>query len=373
MAIADIFTPGTDVGGTDTQELFLIDWTDDVVLAYERKSVTEGRFARKFTTAGDMKAAQWILTARREAQHHARGEDLVTDGTYLGSTQSTQRLAYFDRPWVAPVLIDDMDRAQTHWPATAEERRQAAEAITRGLDSYRLRLLARAAWRHDDTAAGAQALSTTPDANDLTFLPGLKASRTVVAGNDSGLGLNASNFMDPASGDPAVDLDIISYMAAAFDDNEVPEEDRVLYLNPTRYTYAVNNFSDMIDRDFSGQGSKAMRKVPYVLGFELVKTTNMPTQQMNDDPNMPVGQVTPGVGSNTYYHHADGLAALFGSRDAVGEVVLGSDGFGAESERQARLVSDFMNTLWYGGATELRCEGAGAVYTSATEENRNTV
>jgi len=348
MAIASTnFIPLQANSTGDAEALGLKVWMGDVAGAYFQSSVTEGLFNYK-GVGGGLTEAQWVVTARRGSEYFIRGEDILEGSG--GSGQSTDYLETLptqevtvkvDRPLIAPSFLDRQDSILTHFDSQAEMRRQSGQELARTVDLHRMICITRGAHRIDGGSSGTEV---------NTFVSGLKANATAFKVDD---------FADSADTDGSLTQAGIALMAERFDENDVPDDGRVMFVNPQVYHFILDKLDDYIDRDFAGEGSKARAMIPYCHGFRIVKTTNLPNTQYTH----PTGAVG-GSSGNKYTVDATGLKALFATRDALAEVRLGG-GFGGESAYIQERMGTMVNSYWVGGMKELRPEACGAIYLDA--------
>ena len=349
-----VFIPLQSNASGDAEALGLKVWAGETAGAFMQASVTEGRFNFK-TASGGATETQWIVSGRRGSEYHTRGEDILIDQSadsrdYVKTLKTAEVVVRTDRPLIAPSFLDRQDSILTHFDSQAEMRRQAGQTLARTIDKNRLICVARGAHRHEANGT---------DANDGVFVEGVKA------GSDAVTALSSVTFAG-GSGETADGTEeFISRMAERFDNLEVPMEGRMMFVGPSVYHYLVNNLDDYINVDLRGEGSKARATIFHASGFEIIKTTNMPTGTIANPAGLGSGSST-----NKYAIKATGLAALFATRDALAETRL-SGGFSIDAnyipERRGMLV----DMAWSGGIKELRPECCGAIYNAAIPANPN--
>jgi hypothetical protein len=353
-AVNTLYLPLAVNDGTDAEELGLKMWVGEVAGAFYQSSVTEGLFDFK-TIGGGATEAQWIVTGRRGSEYHTRGEDLLTDQSaasadYVKHLNTAEVTVKFDRPLDASSFLDRQDSILSHYPHQTEMRRQSGQTLARTIDLHRLICIARGAHRHEVNGN---------NVDDGVFVDGVKDDTT-----DHVTAFGSATFATGASEDPDATQEYIALMAERFDNLEVPEE-RVMFVNPSVYHYILQYLDDYVDRDYGGEGSRARAMIPYIHGFRVIKTTNMPSGTIAH----PAGAVG-GSSGNKYAIKAAGLSALFATRDALAEVRLGS-GFQAESEYLTWRKGTLVSLDWTGGMKELRPECCGAIYNDTIPSNPN--
>lgn len=353
-AVNTSFIPLQSNGSGDAEALGLKVWMGEVAGAYFQSSVTEGLFDFK-STGGGLTEAQWIVSGRRGSVYHTRGEDVLVDqdagsNDYVETLNTAEVTVRIDRPLIAPSFLDRQDSILTHFDAQSEMRRQAGQTLARTVDLHRLVCVGRGAHRHEDN---------TTDANDGVFVTGVKAGASSVTA------IADATFVGGASESAAGTEAAIALMAERFDNLENQKDGRYMFCDPETYHFLISNLDDYIDRDFAGEGSKARAMIPYVHGFRIIPTTNMPTGTITNPSGLGNGNTT-----NKYALKATGLKALFATREALAEVRLGG-GFGGESAYIPERMGTLVNSYWVGGMKELRPESCGAIYNAAIPSNPN--
>ena len=69
--------------------------------------------------------------------------------------------------------------------------------------------------------------------------------------------------------------------AEQLDENNVPENDRYMYVRPAQY-YLMAETTSLINRDWGGRGVYAEGEVLKVAGIHIVKTNNLPITNISD-------------------------------------------------------------------------------------------
>lgn len=341
-SVSTNFIPLQAEGAGDAEVLGLKRWVGEVYGAYARRSVTEGRFNFK-SISGGATEAQFPVAARRGDEYFARGDDILedsADASYVKTLPMNEVVVRLDRPNIASSFLDQQDSVLSHYDANVEMRIQAGETLARRQDRQRLICALRGAHRYDGASG-----------NEDTFVDGLKpavssASPTV---------LEDADFVSAATSTEAT----IALMAERFDDLEVPDEGRMMFVTPQVYWHLLENLDDHINTDFRGEGSKARGQIRYIHGFEIIKTTNLPTTDISSNPTNVAGGST----GNDYRVKGATLQALFARPDSIAEVRLGS-GFNIESGYLINRMGTLVNPYYVGGKKELRPESCGAIYTT---------
>lgn len=105
--------------------------------------------------------------------------------------------------------------------------------------------------------------------------------------------------------------DVIFKAMEIFDIKNVPATERYCFVSPTTYAAASAN-TDLINKNWGGEGSLALGRLGTVAGIELIKTNHIPKTNQTADNS--VFEKYRGDFSKTAFH--------FMHKDAVGTVVL---------------------------------------------------
>jgi hypothetical protein len=342
VALSNIFTHGQANATGDSLALFLKVSSGEVLTAFRRDCVTKSIPFRRRTVSGG-KTTQFKVTARTTATGHQRGDWLLEDTSnaagvspspspYLRNPKVAEVVVGLDRALVSGAFFDELDDLMA--PESAELRQEwaymAGEAIARKYDSRRL----------INIAQGAEA---TPYNTDLT----------------GGTSLTGITNMFSVASDT---LDAIADMAAAMDEKYVPSEGRIMFVTPTDYYWMVQNLkTDIINTDYRGVGSVAQGVVESVMGFRIVKTTNLPTTNITTDAAGGDDSVVSAV--NDYLHDCSNIKALFCHPEAIG--IVEPAGMGGEPtvvyEKHQDRLGEVIFAKAYSGSKFLRPEACGSI------------
>ncbi len=259
----------------DTDALFLKVFPGEVLSAYNTKNKMMGRHIVRTIASG--KSAQFPASGTASASYHTPGVQLVGSNTI----RHAERVIYIDSELVAEEFVAKIDEAMNHYDIRGEYAKQLGEALAKKGDQQLLQVGVLAA----------------------------RSSATVTGGNGGSTIVNAAARTDGAI------LGSLAYDAAqAFDEKDVPEDERSFYVLPAQY-YLLVETDKMIDRDFSGgNGDFAMAKVFRAAGMEIVKTNNIPQTVVAAESGVNA--------NNTYDGTFTNVAALAMHRSAIGTVKL---------------------------------------------------
>lgn len=264
-------------------------------------------------------------------KYHAPGENIITDAGYLQTVNQGERLIYADRACTSSVFIDKL-----------EER------------------IAKPAWRAEYSRVMGEALALNADEMVLrTIIKAAKASAgDAYSGAKAGGGAPVN-----ATATAAAILDELQDAQVAFDENNVPMTERYALLTPTDIGILMRDTEgrNYINHDFeASNGSLARGVVGMIAGFQVVKTTNIPT-------GAGPAAATTGLTASKSNDYSDNLTAkpvrmIFFQREAVG--TARSAGVSTESEYKIELQGDLLVASYAMGHGVLRPECARIVTTA---------
>lgn len=261
--------PGIADNTGDAKALFLKQFGGEVLTAFSETNVAMSRHSVRTISSG--KSAAFPALWKGTAAYHTPGAEL-TGSVVLGN----ERVINIDDLLVADRFIADIDQAMNHWDYSAPIARDIGMSLARTFDQHVLR----------------------------NFILAARAAATVSGGN-GGTVLTAATAGTSADVLVAAAFDA----AQAFDEKDVPENDRYLFVKPEQYYLLVNDSSKLINRDYGndGNGSTKDGLVMRVAGLEIVKSNNIP--QTN-------------VTTGNYQGNYSTVVAIAGQKQAVGTVKL---------------------------------------------------
>lgn len=270
MTTFTVSRQGAKDGAGDPRALFLVKFAGEVLTAFLRKTVMMDRHLVKTLTEG--KTAQFPATWRSSASYHVPGNELVA-----GTINHNERTIHLDYPLTAQEFLAQWDDLVNHYDARSIYTTMQAEALANTFDRNVLVVLALAA----------------------------QASATVSGGNGGKVITNAN-----AATNGEVLADIAFEVQQNFDEKDVPEDGRSLFVKPAQY-YLLNRTTKVLNKDWGGAGSFSQGTVPEIAGLQIVKTNNVPTATI---------AATPTGAFNTYHGTFANTVALAGHKTAVGSV-----------------------------------------------------
>lgn len=242
MANATVNRFGANNGAADKSELFLKVFGGEVMTAFEETNVTMDKHMVRSIPNG--KSASFPATWKVNASYHTPGAEIVGQ-----SSNVSERVITIDDLLISDVFLANIDEAMTHYDVRSEYSKQSGSALAREWDKNVLQLGVLAA----------------------------RAASTVTGGNGGTVLTNATY-----GSDGAVLAGGMFAAAQKFDEKDIPENDRYMYVKPAQY-YLLAQTTNVLNRDWGGSGVYADGKVLKVAGISIVKTNNLPITDLSAD------------------------------------------------------------------------------------------
>jgi len=294
-------------GAADKEALFLKVFAGEVLTAFAEKNVMMDKHMVRTISNG--KSAQFPVTGNFSAAYHTPGNEIL--GT---SMNHAERVITIDDLLIANTFIANIDEAKNHYDVRANYSTKLGEALAVTADKHLFQnaiLAARAA---------------------ATVTGGEGGSRIVAAtmGTDSEVLLAA-----------------IFEAAQKFDEKNVPEDERYVFLKPAQY-YKLAQNTKVLNKDWGGSGVYSDGKVFRIAGMTVVMSNHIPTTQ-----------ITTGTEAGTSTRYAVDARTTIGvamQKEAVGTVKLLD--LAMESEYDIRRQGTLMVAKYAMGHGILRPECA---------------
>jgi|TARA_Y100000034_G_scaffold126378_1_gene177504 hypothetical protein len=229
----------------DSSALFLKVYAGEVLTAFEQASVTMDKHVVRSISSGI--SAQFPLVWKTAATEYAYingSGDTGTTGIELDGTiiHKNEKVISIDGLLIADHFVNNLDEAMSHFEVRSIYAKEAGIA-----------------------------LGTQWDQNVLQQgVLGARSSTLITSGNGGSVLTNASYGTSGSTlGSGLFDA------AEQLDENNVPENDRYMYVRPAQY-YLMAETTDLINRDWGGRGVYAEGEVMKVAGIHIVKTNNLP-------------------------------------------------------------------------------------------------
>ncbi len=233
-------------GGSDNFELFLKQFSGEVLAAFQERNVMMPLHTVRTITSG--KSAQFPMTGATTAAYHTPGNEIL--GT---SIDHAERVINIDNLLVSSAFIANIDEAMNHYDVRSIYSRECGYALS----------------NHADKALIRTALAGSFDATDPI-------------GNAGGGALNIGT-----TGDNVVDglLDL----AQKFDEADIPQGDRFAVVTPATFYAVLKAAGDadvsgaITNRNFGGTASPTRGDQGLMVGgVQVLMSNHIPTANEND-------------------------------------------------------------------------------------------
>lgn len=317
----DLIRGGQINSAGDARALFLKKYGGEVFASFAESNVFVDRHMVR--TLDNGKSAAFPSIGGKSATYHTPG--VMTTGT---AGNLTETLLTVDDFLEASSAIAEIDLAMAHFDYRTQFTREDGKALARTFDQNVARCFVQAGLTTTSRFAG------TGD---------IYEAKTV------GKIINKAN----SNTDVAALKAAIVEMATNYDEKDIDDSERYLYLKPATYhLLAADN--QTISSDYGSAGDIKTLRIPQLHGFNLIKTNNLPTTNVT------------GTYSNKYNVDARNLVALAAKPWSVGTVKVrdlsvGMTGNDYKVTHNASLVVSRMLV----GHGVLRPEGAGVIRTAA--------
>jgi hypothetical protein len=229
----------------DSSALMLKVYAGEVLTAFEQASVTMDKHVIRSISSGISVQFPlvWKTAATEYAYINGAGSTGTTgielDGTII---HKNEKVISIDGLLIADHFVNNLDEAMSHFEVRSIYAKEAGIA-----------------------------LGTQWDQNVLQQgVLGARSSTLITSGNGGAVLTNSSYGTSGSTlGSGLFDA------AEQLDENNVPENDRYMYIRPAQY-YLMAETTDLINRDWGGSGVYSEGEVMKVAGIHIVKTNNLP-------------------------------------------------------------------------------------------------
>ena len=225
--------------------LYLKVYAGEVLTAFETASVTMDKHVIRSISSGI--SAQFPLVWKSSASYgyiNASGNTGTTAQTLTGTAiNKNEKVISIDGLLLADHFVNNLDEAMSHFDVRSIYAKEAGIALGTQWDKNILQ----------QTVLGAR-------------------SSTLITGGNGGSVQTASGYGTTGSTLAAGMFDA----AQTLDENNVPENDRYMYVKPAQY-YLMAETTAVLNRDWGGSGVYSEGTVLKVAGIHIVKTNNLPT------------------------------------------------------------------------------------------------
>jgi len=300
--------------------LFLKVFSGEVLSAFRKATVFENLHTVRTIASG--KSAQFPIIGLSSTAYHTPGTQLT--GNAIKHAEATINI---DDKLVSNVFIADIDEAKNHYDIRSQYSTEMGNAL---------------AYTFDQNVAAMVAQAARTATNFNTDLPGGTRVKIVASSKAAITGAQLATAMFSA--------------AQQMDENNLPENDRYCVMAPAEY-YKLAQVTDVINRDWGGQGAYADGTVLKVAGLHIIKSNHLPTTNRSA-----------ATGENNTYHanFTDSVSLVF-NKQAVGTVKL--------MDLKMEQTGSDVHALWQGtfmvgsmahGSGVLRPDCAIEIYTATS-------
>ena len=229
----------------DSTALYLKLYAGEVLTAFEQASITQDKHIIRSISQGVSVQFPliWKTSGADYAYINSSGNTGTTAVAVNGSAvNKNEKVISVDGLLLNSFFVNNLDEAMSHFDVRSIYAKEA------GIE-----------------------LGTQWDKNVLQqALLGARSAALVSGGNGGTVLTNASYGTSGATlGSGLFDA------AEQLDENNVPENDRYMYVRPAQY-YLMAETTDLINRDWGGSGTYSEGEVMKVAGIHILKTNNLP-------------------------------------------------------------------------------------------------
>lgn len=226
--------------GSANDALFLKVFAGEVLTAFRKATVFEGLHTVRTISSG--KSAQFPIIGLASTAYH-------TPGTMLTGSQikHAEAVVNIDDKLVSQVFLADIDEAKNHYDVRSQYSVEMGNAL---------------AYRFDQNVAAMIAKAARTSTNFNTDLPGGTQINITAASKTAITGAQLATTLFSA--------------AQKMDENNLPQDGRYAVLPPAQY-YKLVQETNVINRDWGGQGAYADGTVLRVAGIDIVMSNHLPT------------------------------------------------------------------------------------------------
>lgn len=332
-----IASPGLDTNspGSDRLKMFLTQFGGEVLTAYRRASVTNGRHLERSIESG--KAADFPVLGRMKAHYLMPGQSL---DTLREGTQQSKVTIQIDGLLTSDALITDIDDAMNHYDVRGEYATQIGEALAMAKDGGLLAEIAKMAMLNKE------------------LLPGLGKGAVLTTEVAGGLTAETEEL------GKAIIRQLLS-IKTAMSNNYVPNSDRVCYMLPVVRNALIAS-RDAINREFGAVGTIIDADVTKLCGFDIVEVPHLTVGGVAEaDGTKPKGLLQ-GEGHIFPAKYKDTAAFLCAHRYTVGTLSLKN--LAIEHARRPEYQADQIIGKYAIGQGGLRPEAAFMGTITASKE-----
>lgn len=300
-------------GSGDARAIYLKIFGGEVITAFEEATVSvDKHFVREIPHG---KSAQFPMTGQVVASYHTPGAEIAGQ-----AVNGNEKVITVDDLLIAPVFLANVDEALSHFEVRSIYSSEAGRALAYQFD------------KNVQQCAILGARQTTP----------------LVTGLNAGTSLTSSGTLYKTS---ATDLAAGIFAARqTLTEKHFPmTEPAWAYMRPAQY-YLLAQATNLINKDWGGQGSYADGKITKIADIEFVPSMHFPTTNISSGPSKYQGDFTKS-------------AAVVTTRMSVGTVKL--LGLAVESEYSVRHQGTLIVAKYLVGHDWLRADASVELKTTS--------
>lgn len=241
-----------DVTQANQREIWLKMFSGEVLHSYNVNQVTRDKHKVKSVTSG--KSHQFPESWKATAYSHVPGQHLIPQKIASG-----ERTITIDDLDVAPVFVADIDDAIGHIDNRAEWSFQLGQALANLNDKNVFRVMFQAA--RETAGSVTNALNQADKAGAIL--------------NNTTFGFATNNLTTDLRVNKDSLITALYRAAQTLDEKNVPEMNRNVFLAPAQYYLLVASGSDIMNRDFGGDGSVKEAEMRRIAAMNIVRSNNL--------------------------------------------------------------------------------------------------
>lgn len=231
-------TGGVETALSDERALFLKMFAGEILGFYNDYNVLGQTIMRKEISTG--KTWQWPVIGTATGAYHVPGAEILGN-----DIQQAERTIGIDGKFISSVFVPEENEILSHFDVRQEYAKQMAEALALQEDRKIGQVIAKA------------------------------ARATGLVGHKNGTSETYANTVET---DASVLTTALWAVAQKFDENFLPQMERVVVLRPAQYYLMVQGAKDFLDRDLSSNnGDYAKGQIKTAAGLTILKSTNIPS------------------------------------------------------------------------------------------------
>lgn len=281
----------------NSREMYLKVFAGEVLTAFKQENQFLGKTRVRQLTSG--KSAQFPVMGTTVAKYHTPGQLIQAD-----QLPNVERTVTIDDVALSSIFVADIDEAMKHYETRSVYSAEAGATLAELIDRNIARMIAKASFITDATAAGNAGLEVP--ASGQVYTPNIQFG---AAGDEV---------------DGAKIVDGIFKARTALKKANIPLRGVEVALPPEQYEALVNvtdtNKVTWLNKDVGGAGSVGMGTIPYVAGLPVFETNSIPQTDESagtSDPE-PLADTAVGSGNQAKYRgDYSKVVGLIFHRDAV--------------------------------------------------------